>query len=129
MWIPWKMHHRTYTLPACGLCKESNKGTYVGRTSLIGTPLPDINFHILKFELPRLRSRPSSIIASLVLSYDLLLNARLVDAPAGVTQKEGHTEFLIRLPSAVLAFIFIARRIQPYLFLIDREVRFCVPTN
>ena len=31
-------------------------------------------------------------------------------SPAGVTQEEGHTGFL-RLPSAVLALIFIARRI------------------
>ena len=38
------------------------------------------------------------------------LDVRLVDAPAGVTQEEGHTGFL-RLPSAVLALIFIARRI------------------
>ena len=35
-----------------------------------------------------------------------------VDVPAGVTQEEGHTEVL-HLPSAVLAFLFIARRIQP----------------
>ena len=33
-----------------------------------------------------------------------------MDAPAGVTQEEGHTGFL-HLPSAVLAFTFIARRI------------------
>ena len=46
----------------------------------------------------------------------------------GVTQEEGHTEFL-HLPSAVLALIFIARRIQPSLALVDREVEFCVPTN
>ena len=39
-----------------------------------------------------------------------ILDVRLVDAPAGVTQKEGHTRFL-HLPSAVLALIFIARRI------------------
>ena len=32
--------------------------------------------------------------------------------PAGVTQKEGHTGFL-HVPSAVLASIFLARRIQP----------------
>ena len=50
-----------------------------------------------------------------------------MDAPAGVTQEEGHTGFLIHLPSAVLASIFIARRIQPSLSLVDREVEFCVP--
>ena len=34
----------------------------------------------------------------------------------------GHTGFLIHLPSAVRTFIFPARRIQPFLSLIDREV-------
>ena len=47
---------------------------------------------------------------------------------AGVTQEEGHTRFLIHLPSAVHAFIFLARRIQPFLSLVDREVEFCVLT-
>ena len=46
------------------------------------------------------------------------------DVPAGVTQEEGHTGFLIRLLSAVRALIFIARRIQPFLSLVDREVEF-----
>ena len=57
-----------------------------------------------------------------------ILDVRLVDAPAGVAQKEGHTGFL-HLPSAVLALIFIARRIQPFLSLVDRDVEFCVLTN
>ena len=48
-----------------------------------------------------------------------------MDAPAGVTQEEGHAGFL-HLRSAVLALIFIARRIQPTLSLVDREVEFCV---
>ena len=52
----------------------------------------------------------------------------LVDAPAGVTQEEGHTGFL-HLPSALLALIFIARRTQPFLSLVDHEVEFSVPTN
>ena len=53
----------------------------------------------------------------------------LLDVPAGVTQEEGHTGFLIHLPSAVRALIFVARRIQPFLSLVDREVEFCVLTN
>ena len=57
-----------------------------------------------------------------------ILDARLVDVPVGVIQEEGHTGFL-HLPSAVLALIFIARRIQPFLSLVDREVEFCVLTN
>ena len=51
-----------------------------------------------------------------------------MDAPAGVTQEEGHTGFL-QIPSAVLALIFIARRIQPSPSLVDSEVEFCVPTR
>ena len=41
----------------------------------------------------------------------------------------GHTGFLIHLPSAVLALVFVARRNQPSLSLVDREVESCVPTN
>ena len=58
-----------------------------------------------------------------------ILDVRLVDVPAGVTQEEGHTGFLIHLLSSVLAFIFLARRIQPFLSFVDHEVEFCVQTN
>ena len=51
-----------------------------------------------------------------------------LDVPAGVTQEEGPTEFLIHLLSAVRALIFLARRIQSFLSLVDREVKFCVLT-
>ena len=51
-----------------------------------------------------------------------------LDVPAGVTQEEGHTGFLIHLLSAVRALIFIARGIQPFISLVDREVEFCVLT-
>ena len=56
-----------------------------------------------------------------------ILDVSLVDASwsSRVTQKKVHTGFL-HLPSAVPAFIFIARRIQPSLSLVDREVEFCV---
>ena len=47
-----------------------------------------------------------------------------MDVPAGVTKEEGHTGFLIHLLSAVHASIFLARRIQPFLSLVDREVEF-----
>ena len=50
-----------------------------------------------------------------------------LDEPAGVTQEKGHTGFLIHL-SAVRALIFLARRIQPFISLVDREVEFCVLT-
>ena len=48
-----------------------------------------------------------------------------MDVPAGVTQEEGNTGFSVHLLSAVLALIFLARRIQPFLSLVDREVEFC----
>ena len=51
-----------------------------------------------------------------------------MDVPAGVKQEEGNTRCSIHLLSAVLALIFLARRIQPFLFLVDREVEFCVLT-
>ena len=57
-----------------------------------------------------------------------ILDVRLVDVPAGVTQEEGYTGFL-HFPSVVLALIFLAKRIQPFLSLLDREVEFCVVTN
>ena len=58
-----------------------------------------------------------------------ILDVRFVDVPAGVrvTQEVDRTEFL-HLPSAVLALIFLARRIQPFLSLVDREVELCVLT-
>ena len=43
----------------------------------------------------------------------LILDVRFVDAPAGVTQEEGHTGFL-HLPSAVLALIFyVVAEVKP----------------
>ena len=45
-----------------------------------------------------------------------------LDVPAGVTQEEGHTGFFIHLLSAVRALIFLARRIQPFLSLVDLDV-------
>ena len=63
-----------------------------------------------------------------VVVIPFILDVRPVDASAGVTQGEGHTGFL-RLPSAVLVLLFLARRIQLSLSLVDREVEFCGPTN
>ena len=70
---------------------------------------------------------PGTVLSVCVI-IPFILDLRLVDAPAGVTQEGGHTGFL-HLPCAVLASIFIARRIQPFLSLVDREVECCVPTN
>ena len=60
-------------------------------------------------------------------SYSFWTSSSL-DVPAGVTQEEGHTGFFIHLLSAVRALIFLARRIQPFLSIVDREIEFCVLT-
>ena len=38
--------------------------------------------------------------------FSFILDVRLADVPAGVTQKEGHMEFLIHLSSAGACLIF-----------------------
>ena len=63
-----------------------------------------------------------------VFSSHSLWTSSSLDVPAGVTQEEDHTGFLIHLLSAVRALIFLARRVQPFLSLVDREVKFCVLT-
>ena len=69
------------------------------------------------------------VVLCVVFSSHPFWTSSSLDVPAGVTQEEGHTGFLIHLPSAVRALIFVARRIQPFLSLVDREVEFCVLTN
>ena len=66
--------------------------------------------------------RPYNIVC-VFSSYSFWTSSSL-DVPAGVTQEEGHTGFLIRLLSAVRALIYLARRVQPFLSLVDREVEF-----
>ena len=39
--------------------------------------------------------------------FTFILDDRLVDVPAGVKLEEGHTAFLIRFSSVVLALIFL----------------------
>ena len=59
--------------------------------------------------------------------FPFILDIKFVGCTsAGVTPEEGHTGSLIHLLSAVHALIFLARRIQPFLSLVDREVEFCV---
>ena len=66
---------------------------------------------------------PETRIQTLRVVIPFILDIGLVDVPAGVTQEEGHTGFLIHLPSAVLALIFLAGRIQPFLSLVGRASR------
>ena len=55
-----------------------------------------------------------------VFSSQFILDVKIVGSTS-----QGHTGFLIHLPSAaVLALIFLVRRIQPFLSLVDREVEF-----
>ena len=67
-------------------------------------------------------------VCVLCVFFPFILDVRLVDVPAGVTQEESRTGFPIHLPSAVLALIFLARRIQPFISLVDRQVEFFVLT-
>ena len=67
----------------------------------------------------------SSVCVCVFSSHSFWTSSSL-DVPAGVTQEEGHTGFLIHLLSAARALIFLARRIQPFLSLVDGEVEFCV---
>ena len=69
-----------------------------------------------------------TVVCVCVFSSHSFWTSSSLDVPAGVTQEEGHTGFLIHLLSAVRALIFLARRIQPFLSLVDREVEFCVLT-
>ena len=58
-------------------------------------------------------------------SSQFILDVKIV----GSTSR-GHKGFLIHLPlAAVLALIFLVRRIQPFLSLVDREVEFLRTNN
>ena len=72
--------------------------------------------------LLRNQRRKSKVVCVCVF-FPFILDIKFV----GRTSR-GHTGFLIHLLSAVRAFIFLARRIQPFLSLVDREVEFCVLT-
>ena len=85
-----------------------------------------IAFCIFRFRQSRERNPTIDLCVCVVIPF--ILDVKLVDAPAGFTQEEDHTGFF-HLPSAVLALIFIVRRIQPFFSLVDRGVEFCVPTN
>ena len=87
-------------------------------------------WHYAKLSLsnaPRLSFSALCVRVCVFSSHSFWTSSSL-DVPAGVTQEEGHTGFFIHLLSAVRALIFLARRIQPFLSLVDREVDFCVLT-
>ena len=78
----------------------------IGRV-ITASSSPVISSHNMPLALviliPRGIKGPMIPCACVVIPF--ILDVRLVDAPAEVTQEEGHTEFL-HLPSAVLALIF-----------------------
>ena len=79
--------------------------------------------------MTRMTGPDCAVVCVCVFSSRSFWTSSSVDVPAGgVTQEEGHTGFFIHLLSAVRAFIFLARRIQPSLSLVDRQVEFCVLT-
>ena len=71
----------------------------------------------------------TAVCVCYVISSHSFWTSSSLDVPAGVTQEEGHTGFFIHLLSAVRPLIFLARRTQPFLSLVDREVEFCVLTT
>ena len=83
---------------------------------------------VLTYNLSEMGIFISNLKCVCVFSSHSFWTSSSLDVPAGVTQKEGHTGFLIHLLSAVRALIFLPRRIQPFLSLVDREVEFSVLT-
>ena len=59
--------------------------------------------------------RRSASVCVWVFSPHPFWTSRSLDVPAGVTQEEGHTGFLIHLLSAVHVLNSLARRIQQFL--------------
>ena len=84
-----------------------------------------INTYLLHRERKEKKEKKYRTSLFCVFSSHLFWTSSSLD---GVTQEEGHIGFLIHLPSTVRALIFLARRIQPFLSLVDREVQFCVLT-
>ena len=89
----------------------------------------DTHTHVSRFDWFSLQGRIARLCGVCVcVIIPFILDVRFVDVPAGVTQEEDHTGFLIHLPSTVLALIFLVKRIQLFLSLVDREVELCVIT-
>ena len=84
---------------------------------------PTITLYTYHVEKPK-----HTVCCVCVFSSHLFWTSSSLDVPAGVTQEEGHTGFPIHLLSAVCVSIFLARRIQPFLSLVDCEVGICVLT-
>ena len=57
--------------------------------------------------------------------FPFILDIKFVGRTSRGHTGEGQTGFLIHLLSAVRALFFLARRVQPFISLVDREVEFC----
>ena len=79
------------------------------------------NYDVVSFTPSRVQSGESLVCVGVF--FPFILDIKFVRLTS-----RGHTGFYMHLPSAVRAFIFLARRIQPFLSLVDREVEFCVLT-
>ena len=115
--LPGSMHYiiECYRMYCRFFCSFFHYGLLVG-TVLDPRSTPDLYFPVF----------PDDVVV--VFSSHSFWTPTSLDVPAGVTQEEDYTGFLIHLLSAVRALIFLARRIQPFLSLVDREVEFCVLT-
>ena len=96
--------------------------------SIIFVAKPLKNASIMTAILLRVDTTKNMLTTHCVFPSHSFWTSSSLDVPAGVTQEEGHLGFLIHLLSAVRALIFLERRIQPFLSLVDREVEFCVLT-
>ena len=76
---------------------------------------------MLYYSVDPVRLLVQYLVCVVCVSFPFILDIKFV----GRTSR-GHTGFLIHLLSAVRALFFLARRIPPFLSLVDREVEFCV---
>ena len=119
--IPRWKHYRECAVH-CSICMSNCQSTVGVPGASIGDQSRACETRLYLFLYP--------FIVCVCVVFLFILDVRLVDVPAGATQKEGHTGFLIHLTSAVLALIFLARSIRPFLSLVDREVQLlCTNTN
>ena len=123
------------TGPDCAvMCNLINIHTYIKSFVILQ---PTVLISPLGWMLSRFRCVQSDLHENIPLSYTIqyvsvcvfcvfcshsFWTSSSLDVPAGVTQEEGHIGFFIHLTSAMRALIFIAKRIQPFLSLVDREV-------
>ena len=144
--IATQYHYRLYILYSSLLLSREDSSVTLAILSHVGSPfitmqcasttrtVGDIDITRVdprspQIEITTVLTRNYYCVCVFCVSSHPFWTSSSLDVPAGVTQEEGHTGFLIHLPSAVRALIFVARRIQPFLSLVDREVEFCVLTN